>query len=232
MADEYIKLVKTMFTDQVFQLMSEGNNITYQNTPVNVRGVICICNHINFSDFILLAKVINFKMVYFSDTLNKLMCHNAEIVSLIEYLMELIPYKRFRDDDTKGLDGECIKQEIEKITSDGGNVLVFPEGEFSLNSRSGLKPFKNGLFYLSHEKSIPILPVIISYSSEKAGTYAGENTYIDYMFEEAEIIVKFLDCMTSEDNESAITYKDRIRDYMQHELNLLNDITANITLQR
>lgn len=210
-------IIKQIFVEQMYQLMSEESNIKFENIPEHASGVIFVCNHINFSDFALLGKRLNFKLIYLSDTLNSLV---PGMTSTIENLIDLIPYRK--DRSSKGLDGNEIKQEILRLTSEGQNVLVFPEGEFSLNSKSGLKPFKNGLFYLSHEHSIPIIPIVISYSTDRCGNHAGEISCMDFIFEKANIVIKCLDTVNPRDFNCAMKYKEHIRDAMKMELSSLN----------
>lgn len=117
------------------------------NIPKN-NGYIVLSNHISVDDTIILNLI--FKNIHYVSNYE-----NTAKIFLNDY-PNLIFYNKSNDIIKAG---QNVKDMILELTNNNKNVLVFPEGKYSLENE--LQPFKKGLFYLSWDNKITFLPVLL-----------------------------------------------------------------------
>ena len=141
-----------------------NNKIKCINDMKNIKGSIIIANHYNGIDAVIISRLSsNNKYVIVKDdilstpeTKNYLtnLCNSFSNIFFEGY--GLIPY-------TRGCkkSGIQVKKKILEITRKGYNVIVFAEGTSTRYGKS--KEFKNGIFRLSVDNNIPIIPITLIY---------------------------------------------------------------------
>tara|TARA_Y100000589_G_C27092597_1_gene604577 strand:- start:53 stop:769 length:717 start_codon:yes stop_codon:yes gene_type:complete len=145
-------------------LLILNNKIIKINNMKNIKGCIVMMNHYNIIDvhvFYNLSRYNRFVIVksdlLTSDETTGFFMNITNFFSKkLFYYGGFIPYKR--NDKSSG---EYIKKTILEITSKGYNVLIFPEGTSTRDGKS--KTFKSGIFRLSSEYNIPIVPITLIY---------------------------------------------------------------------
>lgn len=129
------------------------------------QGVIIMMNHYSGIDILFLFEFLNFYTVVKSDLLTEIVNENESW--LFSYLrdefldrIDLLPYKRGDKES-----GVIVKDHIAKVTKEGKNVVLFPEGTTQHCFKKPLS-FKKGIFELAYEKNIPIFSMSINYSQD------------------------------------------------------------------
>jgi 1-acyl-sn-glycerol-3-phosphate acyltransferase len=133
---------------------SRFNVIGRENIPKD-NGYVIISNH-NFTSEVFIIKNIisNFSIIVKKSLFSQLLNTNNKLFIFYDK-----SYKNIQES------GKIIKNKINKIIKNKNNVLIFPEGDFSI--ANSMQLFKKGLFYLCYEKNIPILPIIICIKKQK-----------------------------------------------------------------
>jgi 1-acyl-sn-glycerol-3-phosphate acyltransferase len=111
------------------------------------KGHIIISNHSTFCDLSVVCNVIDCYCI-----MRNMLKKSITTEELFN------KYKLINYDKTKE-NGIIVKEQILNLLNTENNVLVFPEGKFSVNKNT-LLPFKKGLFHLAYENNIPIIPII------------------------------------------------------------------------
>jgi 1-acyl-sn-glycerol-3-phosphate acyltransferase len=127
----------------------------------NIRGLrggyVTLCNHVHPMDSTMVAVSLFPRRVYFP-TLEA----NARlpVAGLFVRALGGIPIPR-------GVGGLArFFQAMERVLERGQCVHFFPEGELEPYGR-GLRPFKNGAFYLALRQRVPVVPMVVTYREPK-----------------------------------------------------------------
>lgn len=111
-------------------------------------GVLIMCNHVNFSDPILLHCVFLKRRIHSLATED---LFRSPRLSAFFSLMHCIKVNK------KNFSFSAFHEITDRLR-DGKAVLIFPEGEVNLSS-SELLSFKSGIALMAHRSGAPILPV-------------------------------------------------------------------------
>ena len=154
-------LIKEIISNEIkmnaVKILCPFNKIIPLNIPSEIqKGVIIISNHTIYIDSIIINTYIDSYILCNEENFNFLKILNIFLFNSLNF----IKYD--------GKNGNEVKEKIIEITSLGKNILVFPEGNVSRNTREGIKEFKKGLFYLAYENNIPILPITLDYKFQNS----------------------------------------------------------------
>lgn len=86
---------------------------------------------------------------------------------------------------------QTLNKALDKLKTNKGGLFMFPEGTRSYSTKPVLLPFKKGAFHLAVQAQIPIIPLVVSNTS---------NIYSlkEYNFNRGEINIKVLDPIPTE----------------------------------
>ncbi len=115
--------------------------------------VIIITNHKNYLDYILMVLLFYFRS--FRGIVGKTMYECNPFLTFMLKVFRAIKLDRF------SFDMEFFYEAMQTLEKKG-MILVFPEGEFSLEGK--LKPFKETAALLAMQSNVPILPIYHSYN--------------------------------------------------------------------
>jgi 1-acyl-sn-glycerol-3-phosphate acyltransferase len=133
-----------------------SENVKFHGNLNEYRGIILIANHPSHIDLSLLKRRFNDNYYCVTYCVSKNFCSDEEYIEKYN----IIPYHYYEENG-----GDKVKEYIVKLTSEGKNVIVFPEGRCNY-SKEILLDFKKGLFYTALENNINILPCSININSE------------------------------------------------------------------
>ncbi|TID28712.1 hypothetical protein CANINC_002339 [Pichia inconspicua] len=97
----------------------------------------------------------------------------------------------FLDRSNKESAIQTLNKALDKLKTNKGGLFMFPEGTRSYSNKPILLPFKKGAFHLAVQAQIPIIPLVVSNTS---------NIYSlkEYNFNRGEINIKVLDPIPTE----------------------------------
>ncbi len=114
---------------------------------------VIITNHKNYLDFMLMIYLFLFK--HFRCVVGKTMYECNPFLTFFLKAFDAIKVDRF------SFDMEFFYEALKELENDG-LVLIFPEGEFSLEGK--IKPFKETAAMLALQADVPVLPIYHSYN--------------------------------------------------------------------
>ncbi len=133
--------------------------ITFENkknrkSTFTFKGpAIIVTNHKNYLDFMLMVYLFLFK--HFRCIVGKTMYECNPFLTFMLKVFGAIKLDRF------SFDMEFFYEAMRELEK-GGLILVFPEGEFSLEGK--IKPFKETAALLAVQSGVPVLPIYHSYN--------------------------------------------------------------------
>lgn len=197
-----------------------NKNISIKNIPINKKGVIFICNHIGFFEVPILAKHIDFKTVTLSNMVDDDLSVLSNVKDHVNEIFDFVTYNRELGEQNKE-----IKEKIYDVINNEDNILIFPEGTISENTLSGMKPFKRGLFHLTYDNNIEIIPIVISSKSETIGYTRKKRNSLDILnciSDTSDLQVEFLNNVKSNSFLDFESYFNFIRCAMLEKLKEMN----------
>lgn len=94
---------------------------------------------------------------------------------ILAELLEKWGYNLFRGSSSSG--GKAALAGISEYVKNGGTAVITPDGP-----RGPAKYFKNGALILSHDNSVPVIPVCVEYSSSKILERSWDRFEVPYPF--------------------------------------------------
>jgi lysophosphatidate acyltransferase len=97
----------------------------------------------------------------------------------------------FLDRSNKQSAIDTLNNALKRLREDKGGLFMFPEGTRSYSSKPTLLPFKKGAFHLAVQAQIPIIPLVVSNTSN---VYSMKS----FNFNRGEINIRVLDPIPTE----------------------------------
>lgn len=130
------------------------------NKRIHENGVIICPNHMTYLDILIMGAY--FKGFFVAAIFMKDLPFYGWGASLIRTIFI-----------TKGKQGmmKHLLEKGSKFLKEGGNIIIFPEGDSNDNP---IQPFKPGAFVLAAQNHAPIIPVVIKYPDVKKVAWGAE----------------------------------------------------------
>lgn len=129
------------------------------------KGYILLANHLHAVDWMMFGMIGEQYAIAKHDLFGTEFGALNFLTRILFYNFMLISY--VRGDPNSGLK---VKERVQVLTlNHKRNVLVFPEGTSSLNTKNGVLPFKLGIFALAFESNIPLVVAVIHYTDPEYG---------------------------------------------------------------
>jgi 1-acyl-sn-glycerol-3-phosphate acyltransferase len=114
---------------------------------------VMVANHLSFLDILVLFRLMrHFKWV------SKIEMFKIPVIGWNMWLNRYVPLKRGDKRSIAAMMATCRER-----LAEGSSVMIFPEGTRSRDGK--LQPFKTGAFQLALEAKAPILPIVVSGTS-------------------------------------------------------------------
>lgn len=201
-------------------MIFRSTDIIFDKKPILPNGYIIISNHLHFTDFCLIAYIFdNVYTIIKSDLFSLEIPYLSLLFKFICKNCKLIEYKR-----NDRIDGKRVQNILSQLILNHNNVLIFPEGTTSLNTKKGLLPFKKGIFKLAYDSNIPIVPVVIHYTDPEFGCPVEKKFKIlDVFKNNTKVITKVLEPQYPNSYRNIDEFMNNIRDYMENYLKNINN---------
>lgn len=126
----------------------------------------------------------------------------------------------FLDRSNKEKAIQTLNNALDNLKANKGGLFMFPEGTRSYSSKPALLPFKKGAFHLAVQAQIPIIPLVVSNTSNLYSTKL-------YNFNRGEINIKVLDPIPTE----GLT-KDDVAKLTQDVYEKMNKVVAELGMSK
>jgi 1-acyl-sn-glycerol-3-phosphate acyltransferase len=135
-----------------FGLRIEGRNILKKYRNLLRNGALTVANHIHRWDFLIILQAIRFRRSYFPAWPENLSGPDRTLIRLAGG----IPVPK----DIHTI--KCFNQAFEELHRKKEWIHVFPESS-NWHYFQPIRPFKKGMFTMSYQYNIPIVPMAFSY---------------------------------------------------------------------
>ncbi|CUM67945.1 uncharacterized protein PRCAT00005658001 [Priceomyces carsonii] len=198
-----------------------GLKITIKNEKyLHEKPAIIISNHQSALDIYVLGKIFQ---VGYTVTAKKAL----QYVPLLGWFM--LASGTFFLDRTRGEKArKVLDKAFDGVKAEKRGLFIFPEGTRSATSKLEMLPFKKGSFYLAKQGGLPIIPVVVSNTSD---IFSSKNK----IFNGGEIFIEVLEPMSTDglnSNEEVSNFCAEVRSKMLEKLKELGYSKVNSNTPR
>ncbi|CCE83162.1 Piso0_003734 [Millerozyma farinosa CBS 7064] len=187
-----------------------GVKITIKNEErLHQRPAVVISNHQSALDLLMLARIFQ---VGYTVTAKKALMY----VPVLGWFMSASG-TFFLDRSKSDKARKVLEGALKSLKRNHGSLFMFPEGTRSATKELDMLPFKKGAFHLAKQAGIPVLPCVVSNTSN---IFDSKNK----IFNSGEIIIEVLEPMSTEGletNEDVTKFTEQVRSKMLERLQAL-----------